>query len=347
MIHRLLFCILLLLLSLAATAGQVTPVTVVQAESRDLARWEPSVGQLHAIESPLIAAEVAGRVLAISADVGDSVKKGAALALIDPQDYRLAKAATQAEVERFTALIRAQQLQVKRLRSLMADKSASRSALDEAEAKLGALKAQLAGARVRLQQAERDLARTRVTSPIDARVDQRQVSVGDWVNKGTPLFRLTTWKRLRARLPFPESLLSRLRPGLPVRLTTPLSPGETAEGRIDEIRPAINEANRAVEVIVDFDNPGNWRPGASVTGEVQLENRPNAVVVPEAAVVRRPAGTVVYLPENGHVRQRKVVTGLRIDGLVEIRHGLKAGETVVLHGAGFLTDGAAIEVKPR
>jgi multidrug efflux pump subunit AcrA (membrane-fusion protein) len=62
-------------------------------------------------------------------------------------------------------------------------------------------------------------------------------------------------------------------------------------------------------------------------------------------VVRRPAGTVVYVIEEGRAVQRVVETGLQRDGVVEILSGLKAGERVAVDGAGFLTDGAAVEVK--
>lgn len=321
------------------------PITVTTAVSRDLEIWESSVGQLEAKTSPMIATEVAGRIIAVSADVGQEVKAGQVLAEIDAEDFRLARALAAADIKRLQSLLRAQGLQVKRVRALAKEKSVSRSVLDEAEAQFGALQAQLSAARVRLQQAERSIAKARITSPVSGKVDERRISVGDYAKVGTPLFHITTVDRLRVRLPFPESLGAKLRVGLPARLSTPVAPGREVAGAITDIRPEITRTNRAINVIIDLDNPGDWEPGASVTGAVRVALHKGAIVVPEASVVRRPAGTVVYVIEDGKAVQRRVQTGLRRDGQVEILSGLAVGARVAQDGAGFLTDGVAVEVK--
>lgn len=327
------------------TVDQSIPVTVTAAESRNLEVWESSVGQLEAKTAPVIAAEVGGRIIEVSVDVGQDVAAGKILAEIDPEDLRLARALTSAEIERLDALIRAQKLQVRRLRSLIKEKSASRSALDEAEAQLGALKAQLTAARVRLQQAERDITKTYITSPVSGKVDERHISVGDYVKVGTPLFHITTLEKLRVRLPLPESLGAKLRVGLPAKLSTPVAPGRDIMGEVTDIRPEITRTNRAINVIIDLDNPGDWEPGASITGAVRVALHDGAVVVPEVSVVRRPAGTVVYVIADSKAVQRVVQTGLQQGGQVEILSGLKAGERVAVDGAGFLTDGVTVAVK--
>jgi len=279
-------------------------------------------------------------------DVGARIHKGEVLATIDPGDYELAERLARADIRRLAALIRGQRLKVRRLQALVRKRSANQSALDDAEARLDALQAEHLAAQVRLQQAQRNLARTRITSPIDGRVDATQVSMGDYVKPGTPLMRIGNLHWLKARLPYPETLLPRLHAGLPVRLTSPSAPGIRVTGRVSHVRPSITFGSRAVQVIVNVENPGPWQPGASVTGEVRVALHKGAVVVPEASVVRRPAGTVLYLIEGGHAHQRRVRTGVTRDGQVEIRSGLAAGETVAVDGAGFLTDGAAVEVRP-
>ncbi|RMG28968.1 MAG: efflux RND transporter periplasmic adaptor subunit [Gammaproteobacteria bacterium] len=328
-----------------APALHPVPVTLTTARRRDLEVWEYAVGQLEARTAPTIAAEVGGRITAVHYAVGESVEAGRVLAEIDPEDYRLARDLAAADIRRLEALLRVQRLQVDRLRALVRRGSANQSDLDEAEARLGALRAQRLAARVRLQQAERNLARTRIRSPVTGRVDARFVSVGDYVKAGTPLFHLTALGRLRARLPYPESLGDRLRVGLPVRLETPGAPGRVVTGRITGIRSVIDPANRAIEVLVDFDNPGDWQPGASVTGAVRLALHRGAVVVPEVCVVARPGGSVVYVVRDGRAVARKVRTGLRRAGEVEILSGVQAGESVVADGAGFLTAGAPVEVE--
>ena len=152
-----------------------------------------------------------------------------------------------------------------------------------------------------------------------------------------------TW----AELPVPETVAARLRIGQKLYLRSALAPGLTVEARVDEIRPQVGAMSRALVVIADLANPGPWRPEATVEAVAVVENRPDAVVVPLLSVVQRPAGDVVYLLQAGEpqtVRQQVVEVGARQDGWIEVRGGLETGQTVVVEGAYYLTDGARVTV---
>ncbi len=322
-----------------------TPVTVTTAISRDVEVWESSVGQLEARVAPMIAAEVAGKLELVTIEVGQVIKQGQLLAEIDTEDFYLAEAMAQADIERLEALLHAQHLKTTRYRSLVKKALTNQSTLDDAEAQEAALTAQFASSKVRLQQAQRSIKKAHITSPIDGRVDDIRVSPGDYVAVGSPLVRITNQQRLRVRLPFPETLLPRLRSGLAVTLSSPSAPGVTVQSAISDVRPSVTVGSRAAQVIINLDNPGPWKPGATVSGAVRVALHENAVLLPEISVVIRPAGNVIYLLNDGKAVQRVVNTGLRQNGYVEILSGLEAGQMVVADGAGFLTDGAAVDVK--
>jgi len=331
-----------------ASPDSVSPaiaITVSNVQLVDLDEVESSSGYLQAKNAPMIAAEVAGRLHSISVDVGDRVVPGQELATIDPEDYRLKNSLAEAEIERVRSLIRSQELQVKRLRTLVRKQSFNQSALDEAEAELGALKAQLMGATVQLQRAQRDVDKSHIVSPIEGSVDERRVSIGDFVDTGTPLFHLTNLAELQVRLPFPETLSSVLQRELTVHLTSPAYPGTVVEGTVSQVRPIITRQSRSLDLIVDLSNPGNWEPGASIIGEVVVEQRPHALMVPDISVVRRAQGSVVYVIEEGMARSRVVTIGARRGSQVEILQGLTGTETIAMDGAAFLTDGARVDIK--
>jgi multidrug efflux pump subunit AcrA (membrane-fusion protein) len=145
------------------------------------------------------------------------------------------------------------------------------------------------------------------------------------------------------RLPFPEHVANRMRIGQTVTLSSFADPAKTASGTIREIRPALDNTTFSREVIVAAS--GGWRPAGSIRGEVVLGVRKHALVVPEQAVVLRPAGGVVYVAEGETVKERIVQQGVRRDGEIEIISGLNAGESVVVDGAAQLTDGAKIKVR--
>ncbi len=146
------------------------------------------------------------------------------------------------------------------------------------------------------------------------------------------------------RLTFPEHVATKLHIGQAVRLSSFGDDSRSVQGTIREIRPSLSATTLSREVIVAV-RDGKWRPSGSVRGEVTLGIHQNAVVVPEQAVVLRPAGTVVYVIENGVARERPVKTGLARDGTIEIIEGLKAGATVAVDGAAMLSEGAKVNVR--
>jgi membrane fusion protein, multidrug efflux system len=146
------------------------------------------------------------------------------------------------------------------------------------------------------------------------------------------------------RLPFPEHIARKLRIGQTVRLTSFDDPNRAANARVKEIRPALNSTTQTMEVIAELPGGREWYSVGSVRGEVVLGVRRGAHVVPEQAVVLRPAGSVVYVPQGETVKERAVKPGILRDGEREIVEGLQAGETVAVDGAGLLSDGAKVRV---
>jgi multidrug efflux pump subunit AcrA (membrane-fusion protein) len=146
------------------------------------------------------------------------------------------------------------------------------------------------------------------------------------------------------RLPFPEQVARQLRIGQSVKLTSFSDPGKVAQASVKEIRPALDTSTQTMEVIAELPGGREWYSLGSVRGEVVVGVHRGALLVPEQAAVLRPAGTVVYVPDNEAAAERVVKTGLTRDGELEILSGLKAGETVVVDGAGLLSNGAKLRV---
>jgi len=330
----------------ANKTAPATVITVTQTKQQNLQVVQESIGQVDSQNAPFVAAEVAGRIVKVAVDAGQRVTAGQTLAELDPQDQHIGRQAATAEVNRAQALLVNQQRLVERYQKLVTENFISQSALESAESQLDALREQLLAAKAQLEAAERNFSKTRVVAPVTGRVEQRMVAVGDYVTLGKSLFQLTTTQALRVRLPFPETIAPQLRTGLTVRLSTPTAPGKITQGRVSEIRPMVG-SNRAMEVIVDVPNPGDWKPGGSVNGALVVAEHPQAVVVPEVSLVLRPAGEVVYVINNNEAEQRVVKSGIRQDGYVEILSGLEPGETIAVDGASFLTDKAPVSIREK
>jgi len=320
------------------------PVTVATVQQRDVPRVLRSIGRLQSRHAPLVSAEVDGRILRLAVDEGDAVRSADVLAELDTSAAALERDAARAEMSRVEAVLRNEQQRVERFSRLHAKDLISRESLDDAQAHVAVLQAQLAAAQAQLRIVEDHIARALIRAPLDGTIEQRLVSAGDFVRRGSPLFLIATSASLRALLPFPEQQADGLAPGMEVRLTSQLAPGEAVSGVVSELRPAVGENSRAVWLIVDIENPGAWRPEATVQAEVFASVSRAAMVVPEASLVRRPAGEVLYLVREGKALQRIVVPGDRVDGMVMVSGDIAAGDTVVLEGAAYLSDGAAVRV---
>src|SRR5690606_11103716 len=113
-------------------------------------------------------------------------------------------------------------------------------------------------------------------------------------------------------------LASKLSVGQEIELHSPLAPETRVTSTLSEIRPTIGVRNRAIDVFAIVENPGGWQPGGSVNATIVIDRRPGALLVPESAVVPRPAGDVVYVVKDDVAHPGRVETGIFLDGLVEI-----------------------------
>jgi RND family efflux transporter MFP subunit len=322
-----------------------TLITTTQAKAVALEVSERTLGSLEAVNDPKISAEIAGKIIKISVRAGEVVKKGQLLAQIDQSDAAHQVEADRGEAARISALLVQQERVVARQTELVQKNFISKNALDDVSAQRDALKNQLASAQARAGLSHNNVSKTKVSAPFDGVVEEQLVAAGDYIKLGDPMFKLVSNTRLRAHLPFPESAAPRLKVGMPVRISSPLAPGSLIEGVVEDIRPTVSEGNRAIDVIARLNNPGELKGGGSVDAAVVSGQKEQAIVVPEQSVVLRPAGKVVYLIAEGKAKQQVVQVGSKQRGVIEITGGLSGGETIALDGAGFLSEGAVVNVK--
>jgi RND family efflux transporter MFP subunit len=342
-------CLILLLAGCGADEARPvqrgTPITAQLPEVRPVSTVEHSVGVITSPELPLVKAEATGRVVELLVDAGSTVTVGQALARLDDEVQQLGLRSAEAALKRAEVQRDNTDKALKRLIDLKASGAVSQGALDDSRAAADAAAAQVNEARAALEQARWGQRMTAIVSPIAGVVQQRRVAVGDLVRIGDPVIEIAAASALRAVLPFPETFLGRIQVGQPVQLTLPERPQQIVVGKIDELRPIVGRDNRAIEAIVAFANPGGWKPGASIVGEVIIDSRPEAMTVPVESLVLRPAGELVYVVDGNTVKATPVTVGVRTAGYAEILSGLSTEQRVAVKGAGFLTDGAPVEVR--
>ncbi len=326
-------------------SDRVIPVSVSSPVAMDVNRILPALGTVESIQSPTVVAETQGRIIDIEVAEGDEVDAGDVMVVIDNTLHAIETAKAAAELKRQDALVENQAMEVERLTRLAKTRAVSEDQLEDEESQLKVLQGQRDVVRKQLELARYNESRTQVLAPIAGRVANRHVSVGDYVSPGQPLFGLVEIDVLRARLAFPEHHASLVTRGKTVFLDTPAAPGNRAEGTVTLINPQVAASNRALEVIVEFPNPGGWLPGSSVDARLVADSHPAALTVPQRSISRRNGRDAVFVVSGDRVQERQVETGWREQGRVEILSGITADEVVVLDGIAMIADGSQVSVE--
>ena len=309
---------------------------------RDIDYVLSALGSLESLHSPTVSAETSGRITRIDTETGTGAASGELLATIDNTLHKIRVAEAQAELKRRQVMLDNQRKEVQRLGRLAKSQSVSKDQLEDQQDQLAILEAQLEVAQKREEHARHMESLTRVIAPRAGAIARRYVSVGDYVTMGQPLFDLVTVDRLRARLSFPEQDASSIKIGQDVLLSTPAAPNVLASGTVTQINPRISMANRAIEVLVEFDNPGGWYPGGSVNATLVFARSTSALTVPRLSVVTRNGANVVFVLSGDSVYAHRVELGWQEPEWVEIIQGIEGGDRIIVEGAAQLSDGSTV-----
>ncbi|PTU73520.1 efflux RND transporter periplasmic adaptor subunit [Pseudomonas mangrovi] len=328
-LHRLLFSVL----ALSAPAFANPPlVEVVQPELRLVRDELVTFGSLRSDESLMIRPEVDGRVAQLHFREGQAVSAGDLLVSLDD-------AITRAELAQAEANLSLAQKNYERAQRLFSRGASNAQARDEAQAEEQAASASLALARARLD-------KTRLHAPHDGVLGLRHVSPGDYLEAGQDIVNLEVLDPLKVEFRVPQKSAGRIRPGQRIEIAVDAWPDERFVGEVYAINPRVDEAGRSQALRAHVGNAERrLQPGQFVRVAVILAERPDALVVPEEALVPRGDKTQLALVEDGKAVFREVRSGRRKDGWVEIVEGLDAAEQVISAGWQKVSQGSEVRVR--
>jgi membrane fusion protein (multidrug efflux system) len=310
-----------------------TPVEVAAAFTDTVLDAIRATGEIEAVQSIELRPEITGRLVGILAREGTEVARGTPLFKVDDAELK-------AEVARLEAERDLAQQALARTRDLMQQNASSEADLEQAEAN-----ARSADARLQLQQVR--LERTVVRAPFAGVVGQRYVSMGDYVTTSDRLTTLQTVDPQRAVFRVPERHAERLEMGQEITFRVAAVPDQELSGVVDFIDPIVELPARAITVKAMVRNRNRvLKPGMFIEVRLTTEVRPDAVVVPEDAILPLQGADYVWVIAEGLATRREVELGVRTPGFVEILSGVDAGEQVVVGGLERLIEGAPVAPIP-
>lgn len=273
-----------------------------------------------------IAPQTALRISKINVEIGDFVKAGQVLAVMD--DLQL----QQAELQ-----MKNNETEYNRLKGLYEAGGLSKSDLDAIELSYKVSKTNY----------ENLLQNTILRSPINGVVSARNYDKGDLYSMSQPIYTVEQITPVKLLVGISESEYTKVKKGNEVTITVDAFPGRTFKGTINRIYPTINQVSHTFNVEVTVPNKDYvLRPGMYARVEVCFGNNSN-VVVPDKAVVKQVGSGerfVYVLNEDGTVTYQNVKLGVREDNRYEILSGLEDGDKVVVEGHARLADGVKVRI---
>ena len=290
-------------------------------------------GEIEGRSTVNVGFQVAGVVAKVPYEEGDVVVAGAVIAELQSQAYQFGyqAASAQADLAR-DALKRSKQLESER--SIPpADFVKVEVAVRQAEAQEGLARKQLAD--------------TRLLSPLSGVVARRGIQPGEAVGPGMPVFTIIDVDQVRVRVGVPEAEIGRLRTGQGATVSIPSLGGQTFQGRVRVVGIAADPVSRTYVVRIAVPNPNRiLKPGMIAEVRIQDGGRINALTLPGESIVRDPAGSpFVFVFREGRVQARGVTIGSVIGREVEITSGLTGDEQIVVGGQHKLKSGAAVNAR--
>jgi RND family efflux transporter MFP subunit len=308
-----------------------------------------------------VVAKVQGRVTQVLVALGEQVKVGQLLAVVEHEELGWQARQAQAAIETAQAGLESARQNLETVETQFGRVKALREAEAIPQVEFERTEALVKGARTGVKAAEAQLSTARAAaglagqmvknaelrSPIAGVVSRKSVDVGGQASQQVPPFQIQDLSTLRLEAPVAAQALPRIRVGQTAEITSEIVPGTVFSGTVSAVGPGLDPMARRGTVEIDMpqgEGAARLVPNQMVRAVIAVGQRPNALAVPRAALVQAGGAQHVFVVRGGKA-QRITLKAPSIDGdLAFIDDELGEGEQVVVTGRDALFDGARVTV---
>ena len=310
-------------------------------------------GIVDAVDSSDLSFEVGGQVEVVDVDIGDSVKKDQVLAVLDPEPYELRVAEIEAELVKARDNVTKTKLEYERQKRIFEQGAGAKRFVEISQYNYKAARSEVNVQIAKLDNAKRDLGKTKLLAPYDGTIAWRSVEPNEEVYVGKKIFEIDAKGEMEVQLAVPETTIDRISIDDPTTVTFPTLPGESVKGRISYIGSAAVQAN-AFPVKVELIDPKDTvKPGMTAEANLSIEDEEQqpGFLVPFKAILpsseARRGHAFVYNPETSTVKKTPIRHGGIQKGQAIIYEGLAAGDIIAVAGVSFLADGLKVKLMKK
>lgn len=320
------------------------PALVLTAGTTDAGTAMVLIGEVKPRFESAQGFRIDGKIVARKVEVGDRVKTGQILALLDPADTRLAAQASQADTRAAEAEYVLVQAEFERQRQLFERKFVSRSALDLQEARFKTAAARLAQVKALAAVSGNQSRYTAMNAARDGIVTDIRAEPGQVVSAGDVIAHVAGTDELEVAVAVPESRTAGIAVGTPAKVHLWATPDKAYAARVREIAPSADPQTRAFDVRVSVLDAGN-EVRMGMTAGVSFPNHSDgALLLPSSVLSERDGLSIVWVVDSQtqQVQPRPVQADQFNERGVTITGGLEPGEQVVIAGLHALSPGMIV-----
>ena len=308
-----------------------------------LTRWVPRVdltGTLKPWRDADVGFETPGRLVRVSAAVGDKVVAGQVLAVLDASRATAQVGQAESQVAAAEANLALAQDNLRRTEGLAASKSIPEAQAEQARQQVALAKAQLDGALASTRLAKSGAGLNSISAPFPGIVTKAPTGIGSVVNAGVPLVHLEDTSRFRLSATLGEEEVPLVVVGAPVKL---LYRERVVDGKVIAVVPSLDQATRRAPVEIEVPNgSADLLAWSFVRARISGRGEVDAVRIP--SIARRPGSQdEVVKVENGHAKLTKVSFAVDEDGSLVVQRGLTTTDEVILAPSSDVKDGDPID----
>jgi membrane fusion protein (multidrug efflux system) len=360
------------------------PVTLETVKEETVKRAVDLVGTLAAVDQVTISSEADGKVSRILADLGDRVKAGQPLILVDrekqqynfdqqratlekslaqlgaPDPQHLPEAEKTPDVQKAAADLAQARQAHDRASQLFKRTLIPQQTLDDAATTLQSkqasydlslqnaknLRASIQASEASMKLADRQLRDTEIRAPFDGYVEKRLVNLGELVKTQMPVMAIVRVDPLKVIAEIPEKMAPWIKDGQPVQLRVDAYPDRAFTGKVSRISPAVNTATRAFpfEALVP-NQDAVLKPGTFARVHIESDKTDTVLTLPYSAMQYRYGVNRVFVVDGDKLSVRELKVGDRLGERIEILGGVKSGERVAVTDVDKLADGQKVTTK--
>ncbi len=315
------------------------PLAVVEAQ--EVPGQDLFIGSIESADRGVLAARIDGRVGRLAVQVGDPVKAGQILLIIDQNTVNDRLVEAQGGKEAAAARLDLAEKTYQRYGQLARAEAVTPQEMDRVSAEREQARQNLQAASAGVAQARTNVAYNHVIAPYAGIISEQLVESGSTVMPGTPLLVIERSGTPQARIALPESLVGQIALGETLQLEVPALL-RTVSGVVTEIQPISDPATRTFTVKLSLPTDAGLTPGLFLRARRQA-TAGSALLIPRNALVQRGQLIGIYVVDAKILHFRLVKIGQQLGDKVEILSGLSAGETIVTGATEKARSGARVE----